>query len=94
MDNKFIDALIKKATGFTANESVEEYAPDKDDLKLLKRIIKTKQIPPDVSALKMLLNFSGGGNLNALSDGELEAEKRRLIKTLKESDKKEPDKNK
>ena len=86
MDKNVYDALIKKATGYTARESVEEYIPQENSFKLLKRKVKTKQVPPDMSALKVLISMSG--DVGALSDEQLQSEKMRLIKLLEQTENK------
>ena len=50
--------------------------------KLVKRKVTTREIPPDIKAVKLLLD---GGNDEAFSDEELEEEKQRLLKLLKEN---------
>ena len=51
-------ALIKKALGYDATEVVEEYVGDGDEIKLSKKKVTTKNVPPDMSALKLLLDES------------------------------------
>ncbi len=51
------------------------------EYKLVKRKVTTREIPPDIKAVKLLLD---GGNYEAFSDEELEEEKQRLLKLLKE----------
>lgn len=75
------DALIKCATGLSANETVEEFTVENGELKLVKRKVTTRDIPPDIKAVKLLMD---GGD-ETLSDEELEAERERLIKLLKEN---------
>ena len=84
---QFKDALIKKALGYDATEVVEEYAGDGDgEIKLLKKKVTTKYVPPDTTALKMLLDQSEKDVLE-MSDEELEKEKNRLLKLLNEMSK-------
>ncbi len=76
------DALIKCAVGLSASEVVEEFSADGDgELKLVKRKVTKRDVPPDIKAVKMLID---GENLNGLSDDELAAEREKLIKLLKE----------
>lgn len=78
------DALVKCAVGLSASEVVEEFVADGDgELKLVKRKVTKRDVPPDVKAVKMLLD---GDNLSGLSDDELAAERERLIKLLKEEE--------
>ena len=51
------------------------------EYKLVKRKVTTREIPPDIKAVKLLLD---GGNDESFSDEELEEEKQRLLKLLKE----------
>ncbi len=95
-DKKSIDgdinsALLKKALGFDAKEVVEEYAMDNDgEVKLSKKKVTTKCVPPDVSALKMLLDRAA--SVSSYTDEELEAEKQRLLEILGQSEKKNKEK--
>jgi len=61
---------------------VEEYVLTDGEYKLVKRKVTTREIPPDIKAVKLLLD---GGNDEAFSDEELEEEKQRLLKLLKEN---------
>ncbi|MBQ9514434.1 MAG: hypothetical protein IJR66_05630 [Clostridia bacterium] len=84
-ENSFQNALIKKALGYDTKEIVEEYVGGEEgEIKLSKKKITTKNVPPDISALKMLLDKEEKP-LSELSDEELEAEKNRLIKILSEN---------
>ena len=50
---------------------------------MVKRKVVSKNVPPDVSAAKLLLETEDENlNLKGLSDEELEKEKQRLIKLL------------
>ncbi len=62
-------ALVKCATGLLASEVVEEYAVVDGELKLVKKKVTKKQIPPDVKAVRLLLEERG-----APTDEELEEE--------------------
>ena len=91
IDGDINSALLKKALGFDAKEIVEEYALDGDgEVKLSKKKVTTKCVPPDVAALKMLLEKSVP--LSELTDEELAKEKERLIKILVQSEKKNKEK--
>ena len=83
-------ALLKKAIGFDAQETVEEFSESEGEMKLLKRKVTLKSVPPDVSAVKLLLDIRGDEvDLLSLSDEDLEKEKVRLMKILKEKKKNE-----
>ena len=74
-DDVYVDALKKKAEGFTATEISEEYSSDGDgNLVLVKRKVNSKYYPPDTAAIKSVLDMD---ILETLSDEELENEKRR-----------------
>ena len=85
------DALIKKALGYDAKEVVEEYVESDGEIKLCKKKVTTKNVPPDVTALKLLLESDDTG-VEKLSDEELLKEKDRLLLALSEIDKKEKEK--
>lgn len=58
---------------------MEEFAVDGGELKLVKKKITKREIPPDIKAVKMLLE-----GREELTDDELEAEKQKLLDMLKE----------
>lgn len=75
------DALTKCAVGMNASEVVEEFAAVDGELKLVKKKVTRRDIPPDIKAVKLLMD-SGE---TALSDEELMAEREKLLKDLKEN---------
>ncbi len=77
-------ALLKKAMGYTADESVEEFSAEEEGLRLLKKKVTKKHVPPDVSALKVLLSLGSEKSISEMTDEELEREKARLLKLLKD----------
>ncbi len=78
------DALIKKALGYDVKEVVEEYSSDGDgEVKLSKKKVTTKNVPPDMTALKILLD-ENQKDFNQMTDEELCAEKIRLLCLLKQ----------
>lgn len=78
-------ALLKKAMGYVADESVEEFsADDEEGLKLLRKKVTKKHVPPDVSALKVLLSMGTEKSVSEMTDEELEKEKERLLRLLKD----------
>jgi len=82
---QFKDALIKKALGYDATEVVEEYSTDdQGEVKLVKKKVTTKNVPPDISALKILLDDGNEVPLTDLTDEQLESEKQRLLNLLKQ----------
>ena len=81
MQDKVKDAVLKVALGFSLEEVTEEYDARDGELKLVKRKETRKDIPPDLKAVKLLLD---GQDYSQLSDEELETEKIRLLEQLKE----------
>ena len=56
-DDVYVDALKKKAEGFTATEISEEYSSDGDgNHVLVKRKVNSKYYPPDTAAIKSVLD--------------------------------------
>ncbi len=85
-------AVKKKAVGYTAEECVEEYGVSDGTLTLCKRKVTVKEVPPDLSAVKMLMEMDGIDPYEKMSEEELENEKNRLLLLLKEKQN-ETDKN-
>ena len=81
MEDEVMDALKKCSVGFGASEIVKEFSVEDGELKLVKKKVTRKDIPPDIKAAKMLMEERG---FDEYSDGELEAERERLLKILKE----------
>ena len=75
-------ALLKCAVGFDSSEIVEEYTVDEGELKLVKRKVTKRDVPPDIKAVKMLLD--GEADASQMSDEELEERREKLIAMLKE----------
>lgn len=75
------DAIMKVALGYSLEEVTEEYGVEDGELRLVKRKETKKDVPPDLKAVKLLLDEK---DFSVLSDEELEAEKQRLLKRLKE----------
>ncbi len=87
-DKEVKAALVKKALGFDATEIVEEYVSDEQgDIRLSRKKVTTKNVPPDVTALKMLLE-DDGTPVSQMTDDELEKEKTRLLELLSKRNKK------
>ena len=82
--NKVKDAVLKVALGYSLEEVTEEYDARDGELKLVKRKETRKDVPPDLKAVKLLLD--GQDDYSALTDEELETEKIRLLNQLKEDD--------
>lgn len=58
---------------------VEEFTLEDGELKLIKKKVTKREIPPDIKAVKLLLEERGEA-----TDEELEEEKRRLLNMLRE----------
>ncbi len=81
--DKLKSAIMKVALGYTVEEVTEEYDAKEGELKLIRRKETKKDVPPDLKAVKLLLD-EGAADYAAMSDEELEKEKQRLLKMLKE----------
>lgn len=68
--------------GFDTSEVVEEFTVEDGELKLVKRKVTKRDIPPDIKAVKMLLD---GEDDSSLTDEQLIAERDKLIKMLEEN---------
>ena len=89
-NNDVKDALYKRAIGYEATEITEEYVGDDDGgVRMVKKKVVSKNVPPDVSAVKLLVELDGEEDLKNLSDEELEKEKIRLLELLKKIENKE-----
>ena len=77
------DALVKKATSYFVEEITEEYSLDDGETKLVKRKVVKKDVPPDMTAIKILLDGDKEKSIEEFTDEELEQEKARLISQLK-----------
>lgn len=87
ISNELLCAVRKKAVGYTAEECVEEYGVNDGQLTLCKRKVTVKEVPPDLSAVKMLIEMDGVDPYEKMSETELENEKNRLLQLLKETQK-------
>lgn len=78
-------ALIKKAKGYKSQEVVEEFVVEENDTKLVKRKVTTKDVPPDISAAKVVLEtVLKNTTLAELSDEEIDKEIKKISKLLKD----------
>ena len=78
-ENDILGALKKCAVGLETNEVVEEYDAKDGELKLIKRKVTKRDIPPDIKAVKMLMEEGG---VDGLTIEELEEERKNLLKLL------------
>lgn len=83
-----VNALRKKAMGFDNDEIVEEYVCTEDgEIKLSKRKITKKFVPPDIPAAKILLGqIEKQTDLSVFTEEQLHEEKKRLLEELAKSD--------
>lgn len=84
--------LLKKSKGFVLEEISEEYATDENDkMKLIKRKITSKEVAPDISAVKALCELSlfENDDYAKMSFEELITEKKKLLKLFDEIESKE-----
>ena len=70
-----IKSALKKAAGYEAVETQEEYSLVEGDMTLVKRRITRKDVPPDITAIKLLL---GDGGDEPVTMEELERERAEL----------------
>ena len=86
---EYKSAIVKKALGYDTTEVVEEYvSDDTGEIKLTKKKVTKKNVPPDLTALKMLID-SEEEPIETMTDEQLEEEKKRLLKLLKDFEEKE-----
>ena len=78
-DDQIRSAVLKVALGFSLEEVTEEYGVEDGELKLVKRKETKKDVPPDLRAVKLLLEET---DYTALSDEALEKERARLLREL------------
>lgn len=78
MDDKeaLMAALRRKAFGYTVSEQTTEYDGEGNEIK---NKVSTKDVPPDLSAIKLLLEQH---EEITLTEKELEEERLRLLKEL------------
>lgn len=79
VENDILGALKKCAVGLETNEVVEEFGVEDGELKLIKRKVTRRDIPPDIKAVKLLID---GESAAPLSLEELECEKQKLLNML------------
>ena len=83
MEKEIINAVTRKATGYVTEECVDEMALVGEEMRTVKRKITRKEVPADVSAVKLLIDLKEDeDDLATMSDEELNAERIRLITML------------
>ena len=78
-EDDILGALKKCAVGLETSEVVEEFDAKDGELRLVKRKVTKRDIPPDIKAVKLLME---GGGVDGLTIEELEEEKKNLLKLL------------
>ena len=78
-EDDILGALKKCAVGLETSEVVEEFGVEDGELKLVKRKVTKRDIPPDIKAVKMLIDEGG---MDGMTSEELEEEKKNLLKLL------------
>ena len=86
LDKALYDAVRKKAVGYTTSECVDEYSLMDGELCVVKRKITTKEVPPDISAVKLVMEEMHADKYQSMNEEELLEEKQRLLKLLKEAE--------
>lgn len=84
---KLLESLYKRAEGFTVEETVTEYIIDEDGTRRpIKEKTQNKYVPPDISATKAYFELAEKqDDVSLMTDEELEAERIKLIKSLKKT---------
>lgn len=88
--DKIEKSLIKKALGYQYKEVIEEYSIGEDGEKLSKKKVTTKDVPPDISAVKLLLeslNLAQNVDFEELSEEELKKEIKNAMQLLEMGEK-------
>ncbi len=90
-NKKLNKALVKRALGYLNKEVTEEFCKDDEGEKLVltKRKVTKKNIPPDITAVKVLLEMLGENknlDFEKMTDEELLLERDKLIEKLKQND--------
>lgn len=79
------EKLIELVKHYNVKEVIEEYTEVDGNMRLLRQKVITKNVPSDITAVKMITNNTKGAN--KLRDDEFEEEKQKLLKILKDSEK-------
>ena len=88
-EKKMKKALIKRALGYDAEEVIEEYVKGEDGVVLAKKKVTIKNVPPDVSALKALLELNEKNDITSMTEEQRVLEKQRLLDELYSMNQKE-----
>ena len=82
--SKIEKSILKKAFGYNYKEVIDEFAIEGKNKTLIKRKITTKNVPPDLSAVKMLLDDINceEKDYSNLSDEQLVEEIKKALEKL------------
>ena len=90
LDVETLKALRACIKGLTTKEIITEYVLDEETgkMKMVKQKINEKNVPPNVDLLKIIYPqlICNKTDYDSLTDEQLEKEKQRLLKELKESE--------
>lgn len=90
LDDKTLELLKKHILGFNSKETTTEYMVDEETgkLRIAKQKVQEKVLPPNIDLLKILCQQieKPKEDYNSLTDEDLEKEKNRLLKLLKEEE--------
>lgn len=89
---KLKEVLIKKALGIESKDEAIEYVVDSEsgEFKPVKKRVTKKSKEPDIAALKTLIELTQKENENefdSLSDEQLENERIKILKEMREMEK-------
>jgi len=85
---KLKKAIKKKALGYNVVEETVDYSLVDGEMVPSKKKTATKHIPPDVAALKALMDMKDQVDYESMTDEELNKEKMRLLKILADTENK------
>ena len=93
--SKIEKSIVKKALGYNYKEVIDEFSIDGKKKTLIKRKVTTKNVPPDLSAVKMLLEdlTDEQKDFSNLTDEELVEEIKKTLEKLNFKNQTEIDKN-
>ena len=90
LDDYLKKILTKRAKGYLVKEVTSDFSLQDGEMVEVKRKISKKYVPPDVSAIKIMMEEKSFDNM---TDEELEAEKNRLLDELQKKEGDIDDKN-
>ncbi len=82
LNKQLLEAVKKKAMGYTTTENVDEYSLVDGELSIVKRKVTQKEVPPDIAAVKFLIDEKSD-DYSDMTEEELISERDRLIKMFR-----------